>query len=650
VGRQAALIALALCAGCARPDFGELLVHVETDVGVPTFASRLRLDLYTDDGGWYESREITVDDPAAWPLSFGLYTDDPAGKRARVRLRLYPDGAVRDYRGEQAPGPPPFAPPMSAPSLDALCTQAPLLPASTDLTQRRGGVAITQHLPTTACPYMSGAGSVAARVQIPATNTYRFEVVRALPDGSHGVIAGDTIVYLRRDCADPSSQIDCADDIDTFEENLLSRLVTPLDPGTYTIITGGKPEASPADLTLRWAPASQWIQSVPATPAMPTPALPRLVIDGTDATPSTEPEPARSIDRLLEVTIPFGSTRRVRVRLAGECLGTAADLANDASCVDTAGLRVAFDPATLDARGEAKPGTWVAQQSSPCAAGPRDGDPTTLDGQVCVPGGAFTLGTDEISGIGMDDPAPRQVAVIAPFLIDRNEVTVARYRKALGDGYTPPSDADFDQVVNNGALARSDPARGCTWNGDASGPAIGVDREHHPLNCISWRNARALCQFFGGDLPTHAQWEYAAVAAGRVAQTRYPWGNDDPGCDRTVFGNAAGGGCSSGEPGPKAVDAEPWADGDRTPLGILGLGGNVSEWALDSFRPYRDACWWQHALREVGCSEPEPVERSIRGGSWLDLPQGMLTALILGQAPEFPDSTMGLRCAYPAGP
>jgi formylglycine-generating enzyme required for sulfatase activity len=650
VGRQAALIALLLCAACTRPGFGELLVEVETDVGVPTFASRLRLDLYGDDGSWYESREITVDDPAAWPLSFGLYTDDPAGKTARVRLRLFPDGAVRDYRGEQAPGPPPFAPLMSAASLDALCAAAPLLPPSTDLTQRRGSTAITQHQPTMDCPYMSGAGSVAARVQISATDTYRFEVVRALPDGSRGVIAGDTILYLRRDCLDSTSQLGCADDIDTFEENLLSRLVLPLDPGSYTILTGGKPEASPADLTLRWAPASQWIESAPAAPTTPTPALPRLVVDGVDATPSSEPVPGRSIDRLLEVTIPFGSTRRVRVRLAGECLGTAADLASGQSCVDTAGVRVAFDPASLEAHGETHPGAWVGQQTSACTATPRDGDPSTLDGQACVPGGAFTLGTDEISGIGADDPTPRQVAVIAPFLIDRNEVTVARYRKALQAGYVPPSAADFDQIVNDGPLARSDPRRGCTWSGDASGPATGVDREHHPLNCISWRNARALCQFLGGDLPTHAQWEHAAVAAGRVAQTRYPWGDDDPTCDRAVFGGEAGGGCPASEPGPRAVDAAPWADGDRTVLGVSGMGGNVAEWTLDSFRPYRDACWWQHALHQVGCSEPEPVERSIRGGSWLDQKQGMLSALILGQAPEFPDSTFGLRCAYPAGP
>ena len=649
MGRQAALIALVL-AGCASAPFGELLVVVDSDVAVPGLVSRLRLDLYDSGGAWYESREIGAGDPTAWPLSFGLYTDDPAGKAARVRLRAFPEGAVRDYRGEQPPGPPPFVQPMVAEDVATLCAAPPTLPPFTELVQRRGGALVTQHVSQADCVYPSAAGAVAARVDIAVSDTYRFEIVRATPDGSRGIIGGDTILSLRRDCADAATQLACSDDIDPNGEDLLSRLELPLDPGTYFLVTGGKPEASPADLTLRWAPASRWSEQPPSAPPMVDPALPRLVVDGVDATPSSEPQPALAIDRLLDVSIAYGEQRRVGVTLAGECLGTAADLAGGTSCIDHAGERAAFDASLLgDGGGGTVVGTWPALAAQPCAVMPRDGDPELLDGQVCVPGGTFTLGTDEVGGVGVLDPSPRQVAVVAPFLLDRNEVTVARYRKALRDGFVPPSTEDFDQIVNDGPLARDDPRRGCTFSGDADGPAAGVDRERYPLDCISWRNARGLCQFLGGDLPTHVEWEYAASAAGSDAKRRYPWGDDAPDCARAVYGRA-GGGCLADEPGPVAVDATPWADGDRTPLGLVGMAGNVGEWALDAFRPYRDACWWQRPLRDVGCSEDQPPERSIRGASWLDVAQALPSALILGQAPEFPDASTGVRCAYRGAP
>src|SRR5262249_14412246 len=68
--------AAALALGCTTslPPLGEALLVVDTDLPVPHIASRLRVDLYTDDlATWYVSREIATLDPSAWPVSFSVF-------------------------------------------------------------------------------------------------------------------------------------------------------------------------------------------------------------------------------------------------------------------------------------------------------------------------------------------------------------------------------------------------------------------------------------------------------------------------------------------------------------------------------------------------------------------------------------------------
>jgi formylglycine-generating enzyme required for sulfatase activity len=171
-----------------------------------------------------------------------------------------------------------------------------------------------------------------------------------------------------------------------------------------------------------------------------------------------------------------------------------------------------------------------------------------------------------------------------------------------------------------------------------------------PLNCIGWYAASALCQFLGGDLPTHAEWEYAATSAGHDHKTQYPWGDDAPDCDRAVWGRAPFQMCG-GDLGPANVNDPPWAQNDVTPLGVVGLGGNVGEWTRDSFRGYADACWWTRPLRGVGCDEVNAPLRSMRGGSY-DVPYtpGLLAADMLGQPVSYPVGSFGVRCARKGAP
>ena len=97
----ASALAVAACAAPAGPaPLGNVVVYVDTDAPVPKLVARLRVDLFTDVGEWFASRDVDASDPAAWPISFGVYLPDgsPRGQ-VIVRLRAYPEGALQDYDG-----------------------------------------------------------------------------------------------------------------------------------------------------------------------------------------------------------------------------------------------------------------------------------------------------------------------------------------------------------------------------------------------------------------------------------------------------------------------------------------------------------------------------------------------------------------------
>ncbi len=99
--------AIAALVSCARelPPLGEAVLVVDTDVPVPAIGGTLRIDVFRRTGGdltWLDSREVVREDARDWPASFSVYAPEGAGAtEAVVRLRLYPSGKTRDYRGER---------------------------------------------------------------------------------------------------------------------------------------------------------------------------------------------------------------------------------------------------------------------------------------------------------------------------------------------------------------------------------------------------------------------------------------------------------------------------------------------------------------------------------------------------------------------
>lgn len=103
---------LVACGSDEVPKEGTTRLFIDTDLPTPEVASRLRIDLYREDGTWFDSREVDTAVASAFPASFDLAAPAEGAATIRVRLRVFPAGAVRAYRGERfVPYDQVFAPP-----------------------------------------------------------------------------------------------------------------------------------------------------------------------------------------------------------------------------------------------------------------------------------------------------------------------------------------------------------------------------------------------------------------------------------------------------------------------------------------------------------------------------------------------------------
>jgi hypothetical protein len=221
------------------------------------------------------------------------------------------------------------------------------------------------------------------------------------------------------------------------------------------------------------------------------------------------------------------------------------------------------------------------------------------DGMVRIPAGEF------ISGMDVDDiPADIREGFgkligrggaankwVGEFRIDKYEITNAEYAAFVRDtGWRPPK----------------------YWNSTTPRPEI----RDHPVVNVSWTDAQAYARWAGKRLPTADEWEKSARGSNGI---RYPWGNEfEP--ERT---NAA----EAGLGGTTPVAAFPQ---DVSPFGVIGLGGNVTEWTAS---PFVDTDGKAHGY-------------VVSGGSWLESGTIVSLAALRRQGiidREYPD--VGFRLA-----
>ena len=217
------------------------------------------------------------------------------------------------------------------------------------------------------------------------------------------------------------------------------------------------------------------------------------------------------------------------------------------------------------------------------------------------------------------------------FFLDRTEVTQAAY----------------DACVAAHVCSPPDPSAIGAFGGLFKGP-------NKPVVGVSWFDAKAYCTWKGKRLPREAEYERAVKGDdGR----RYPWGEDAPTHERTVFETNS----------PEEVATHP---SGRGPYGHDDLAGNVWEWIDDDYDPYaysragapegrpgtcEQILAAQNELRAQGKqgytgSNPIPTEceKSIRGGAYNYPANGLRSTNRIHHPPRFKLRMTGLRCAKDA--
>lgn len=587
-----ALVALSSCTA-APPPYGETVIVVDTDVPVPLMVSRLRVDLFTEDGRWFDSRDLPARSDRDWPLSFSVWSDRERGTSVvRARLRAYPEARTRPYLGERFLPKPTWAAATAPRDAVAMCASPVAIEVDRLATLRTGPDAFF----SARCgdEVLSGS-AVAARFELARRTRLRFGTVKRRP-------YGPTRLLVRRSCSDPASTILCTSGGEQV-----------LDPGTYDLVA----LAHDTEWTFRWGDAEvlvaefdRWDEIVRGASPVPDDDQPRLSRAGGDATPSTEPLPDTAIDRLLEVPVRAGERATARVVLHGACAGTMANLAERSTCIEREGVLEPLRPHTLEpfeAR-HARPGAAAGfMPGTSCA---REIGPD----RVCMPGGAFLLGTREPTP-GALFSSPERPVRVEPFVIDRTEMSWKRLGALIAGGLPAPDAGDCPGAI-----------------GDSL-----------PVTCVSWAYARSACRAAGGDLPTEAEWEWAATANGdRRFKRRFPWGDfEDEGCTSANVDT-----CPGDLEGVDPVDGAPWAGSDRTPFGVVGMLGNVSEWVIDASSTFHALPWRAAPVTGARIDDPDAPLHVVRGLAF-DNKAPARDLFSRGEAPSAQRlPTVGFRCAY----
>jgi len=265
-----------------------------------------------------------------------------------------------------------------------------------------------------------------------------------------------------------------------------------------------------------------------------------------------------------------------------------------------------------------------------------------------IPGGSYYRSYDTAADSMY--PSTAYPATISPFVLDKYEVTVGRFRKFVeagkGTRADPPSVDTGERELNGTVQGGWD----ASWNADLPADSASLTaalkcdasfqtwteaagaNEELPINCVTWYEAFAFCAWDEGFLPTEAEWNFAAT--GGDEQRAYPWSVPAPAltidCSYANYDGCGGHIHRVGASSPKG-DGK-WGQSD--------LAGNIWEWALD---------WYASSYPSATCDDCANLVTSVRRvnrGGGFTFPSVQLRSALRGfETPAPPYATIGIRCA-----
>jgi formylglycine-generating enzyme required for sulfatase activity len=336
--------------------------------------------------------------------------------------------------------------------------------------------------------------------------------------------------------------------------------------------------------------------------------------------------------------------------------------------------------------GAKRSGGEAFEPTKPNQAAPSEPAP---EGMVWIPGGEFSMGSDEASEMlcGLPgvtaDARPVHRVYVDGFWMDRTEVTNEQFERFVkATGYVTvaertPRAEDFPgappENLVAGSVVFSPPGHpvplndhyqwwryvpGANWR-HPLGPGSDLKgREKYPVVQVAYEDASAYAKWAGKRLPTEAEFEFAA--RGGLSAKLYAWGDELKPGGRWMANIYQGQFPlrDSGEDGFAGI--APVAQFPPNGYGLYDVAGNVWEWCSDWYRPdyYTQLAQAGGVARNpqgpdtpFDPAEPTEKKRVLRGGSFLCTDQ-YCTRYLVGSRGKGEISSasnhLGFRCVRSA--
>ena len=261
---------------------------------------------------------------------------------------------------------------------------------------------------------------------------------------------------------------------------------------------------------------------------------------------------------------------------------------------------------------------------------------------VHIPTGTFWMGSDE----GLASERPVHQVTLDGLWIDKYPVTNSKFLKFVQrTGYVTyaekdPDPKDFpgvppDKLVAGSAVFQSPKHKvdmrnylnwwvyvpGANWKYPEGPESDLKGREKHPVVHVTFQDAQAYCQWAGKDLPTEAQFEYAA--RGGFDKKKYAWGDQPRHFTESLANLWQGKFPYENKNLDKFLKTSLVGSFPANGYGLYDVSGNVWEWTQDWFHP----AYYKHSPKENPQGVPkeasfDPMEPGLakkvtKGGSYL---------------------------------